>query len=283
MEQAVAAVCSKSDGRSVPQIAADFAVPPSSLYHRLGGRLSRRDAHADSRFLSPDDEQVLIRAIEQLAAGNFAPTRQYVAALAQELLDARDPAGGVQLGEHWVDRFLKRCPGITSVWSRPLEAGRANAEDETILVSFLERLRDRRRLDDVDRDNLWNMDETGFVLGKTSSCKVLTRQGQIKHDRRAREAGNRNFATVCECVSASGRVLTPLVILKGSSGVVSSALLAANLSGKEMFVVGSPKGWTDSDIFGKWLREVFELETRSVRRRLLLLDGHRAHVSLASL
>ena len=58
------------------------------------------------------------------------------------------------------------------------------------------------------------MDEKGFLLGIALKVKVVCRKG--RRNPHYSQDGNREMVTVTECVSASGEVLPPMYIYKGS-------------------------------------------------------------------
>lgn len=63
---------------------------------------------------------------------------------------------------------------------------------------------------DVLPENVYNMDETGVMLSKLGSVKVLVGRDDLRDYRGAGE--KRTVVTAVECISADSRVLLPLVI-----------------------------------------------------------------------
>lgn len=66
----------------------------------------------------------------------------------------------------------------------------------------------------ISSSNIFNMDETGFMLGVGGSQWILVPGG----DRGALfkgQPGNREWATAIECIRTGGQVLLPLIITKG--------------------------------------------------------------------
>ena len=84
-----------------------------------------------------------------------------------------------------------------------------------------------------------------------------------------------------ECISATGRVLKPLVIFKGRS--VQQQWFPDNIDFLEDWnFTYSEKGWTNNQIALQWLRDVFipEMAPKDPReQRLLILDGHDSHMT----
>jgi hypothetical protein len=137
---------------------------------------------------------------------------------------------------------------------------------------------------DVDARNTYNMDEKGFFIGITNRTKrvfskALWASGEIKA---AIQDGNREWVTLLACVCASGEVLPPAIIYKGTAGIQSSWVDAVEVAKHEIFFSNSATGWSNNDIGMAWLEQVFERFTKPKARRdyrLLILDGHGSHVS----
>src|SRR5450432_2530559 len=54
---------------------------------------------------------------------------------------------------------------------------------------------------------------------------------------------------------------------------------------KEGHIAMSNNRWTDNELGVKWLKQCFDLETRSITRkpRILIIDGHCSHISTEAL
>ena len=102
------------------------------------------------------------------------------------------------------------------------------------------------------------MDEKGFMMGVALRCKVICR----KHRRSAKitQDGSREWVTVIECVSGDGRVLRPMIINKGKAHYMG---WYAKLKKSDLATFGvSEKGWSNEELGLRWLKEVFDAETR---------------------
>jgi len=66
----------------------------------------------------------------------------------------------------------------------------------------------------IKSHNVWNMDEKGFLLCLTKACKVIVNARQ-KH-RFLTQDGSRETITALEGVGASGRLIPPMLIFKGT-------------------------------------------------------------------
>lgn len=67
----------------------------------------------------------------------------------------------------------------------------------------------------VLQENVYDMDETGIMLSKLNSVKVLVRTGDDRGYRGARV--KRTTITAVECISASGEALDPMIICPAST------------------------------------------------------------------
>ena len=63
-----------------------------------------------------------------------------------------------------------------------------------------------------DRD-IYNFDETGFMIGVIGSSMIITDKDQ-QGRRKAIQPGNREWATAVICISGLGDILPPFIILK---------------------------------------------------------------------
>jgi hypothetical protein len=59
-------------------------------------------------------------------------------------------------------------------------------------------------------ENVYNINETGVMLSKLSSVKVLVGRDNLRNYRGA--GVKRTIVTAIECISANGRSLLPLII-----------------------------------------------------------------------
>ena len=125
------------------------------------------------------------------------------------------------------------------------------------------------------------MDEKGFMMGLAARCKVIYTQLGCKGPIKVAEDGNRELLTVIECVSASGTVLPPFIIYKGSNHYMGWHQFTTQLPEASEFQFSfSPKGWTCRELGIAWVTGLFSLHMQeTLKPRLLIIDGHDSHVS----
>jgi hypothetical protein len=104
--------------------------------------------------------------------------------------------------------------------------------------------------EDLELEDIWNMDETGFRVG------CLSRRSLIVTRKKVRKAyltdpGDRTLVTSVECISASGKLLNPLVILPQK---VYLPWFFPALPPDEYQLAYSNSGYNNSEIALEWLR-----------------------------
>lgn len=124
------------------------------------------------------------------------------------------------------------------------------------------------------------MDEKGIIkgIGNHDNPKVLI----PKSDTAAftTQPGNKEWASVIECIGINGHSLPAFVIFQGKGKRIQSSWIDRSVDEKTIIQV-SPNGWTDRDIALRWIQH-FDQYTRPQMRgkyRLLILDGHSSHIS----
>jgi hypothetical protein len=112
----------------------------------------------------------------------------------------------------------------------------------------------------IRSENIYNMDEKGFLLGQALKVKVICRKGR-KNPRYSQD-GNREMVTVIECVSADGRVIPPMYIYKGTMHLMGWH--AGVTSQREATFAWSKKRWTDRELGLEWIKGNFQEYTKDI-------------------
>jgi hypothetical protein len=66
----------------------------------------------------------------------------------------------------------------------------------------------------IPDEDVYNFDETGFMMGVAATSKVVTNSDRIGRATVV-QPGNREWVTTIECINASSWSLPPYVILSG--------------------------------------------------------------------
>lgn len=96
------------------------------------------------------------------------------------------------------------------------------------------------------------------MMGVALRCKVICKKNRCSP--RLTQDGSREWVTVIETVSGDGRVLRPMIINKGKAHYMG---WYAKLKKHDLATFGvSEKGWSNEELGLRWLKEVFDVETR---------------------
>ena len=272
---------------SITKAADRHGIPKSTLVDRISkGKQARLEAHEDQQRLSPGEEAALLAWILRLQAWGWPPRVEQVRSMANDLLLAKGDE--VPIGLNWPKKFMKRHPEIKSVYISPLDKERAMAQDPTILQGWFDLYLKLRTEFEVEKHNIYNMDEKGFMMGVIAKLRVMLNKYEIidgkKKKRKAymTQCGSREWVSLIECVSLDGRVLDPLVIFKGKQ--IQKAWKDALHTDIEITM--SENGWTDNSIGLAWLQNCFDAQTKDCKKgeyRMLLIDGHASHITTSAI
>jgi hypothetical protein len=131
--------------------------------------------------------------------------------MADRLLRER---GGKPTGKNWVDRFIKRTPELRTRWSRPYDRQRAACEDPAIIRPWFTPVQSMKTKYGIADEDTWNSDVSGFLMVKISSQLVVT--GSDKPGKQEKpQPGDREWVTLVQGVSATGRIISPFLVFAG--------------------------------------------------------------------
>ena len=124
---------------------------------------------------------------------------------------------------------------------------------------------------------MWNIDKTGIVLDIYANILVLT--SSKKSHTYVKAPQDREWVSIIETISATGRKLRCLVIFKGGSLQVQWFTMD---NVPDWLYTTSENGWTSNSIAVNWLEQIFLPETKPNEKKywILILDGHGSHISV---
>jgi hypothetical protein len=243
--------------------------------NRKKGKKPRREIMSNLRKLSKlEEETVLQYALNQDSQG-FPCQLSIIEDIANRLLADRNAP---PVGKHWANNFINRQPELKSRYNRRYDYQRALCEDPTTIRNWFKLVENTIAKYGIRSDDIWNFDETGFMMGIISTGKVVTsaeRRGRPK----SVQPGSREWVTVIEAVSAEGQSIPPFIIVKGKKHL-RNWYEGSNLPA-DWAITLSENGWTNNQLGFSWLEHFNEHTTnRSTGPyRLLILDGHESHQS----
>jgi hypothetical protein len=253
-----------------------YKVDPMKLWRRQQGILSRRDTTPKSRKLSDLEEQTIIQFIIDLDSRGFPPRLRGVEEMANRLLADRDAS---PVGKRWASNFVRRHKELKTRFFRKYDYQRAKCEDPTVIRNWFRLIENTIAKYGIRLDDIYNFDETGFMMGMIASGMVVTgaeRRGRPK----SVQPGNREWVTVIQAINAEGRAIQPFIVVAGQYHL-ANWYQESNLPG-DWAIATSQNGWTDNEIGLEWLKHFdrYTAKRSNSRYRLLILDGHESHHSL---
>ncbi|EED11477.1 conserved hypothetical protein [Talaromyces stipitatus ATCC 10500] len=240
------------------------------LSRRWHGLPSRSTRPPTRRLLSLDQEKALILWIEYLDNIGAPPTNQQIEESANYLLgkDFSGPGEAPRAGKNWVHDFIKRLP---KQYERTVAEHYGEVERWFIdLELAIQQYKIRPQ-------NLWNFDETGFIVGQGKDEAVVT--AYPKTSKRVSSLSSRESITVIEGINAEGKIIPPLLIPKGK---VHLEEWYRHIKDDNWLVAPASNGFITDEIAFEWLQHFdhFSRPGAFPDWRLLLMDNHITHLTI---
>ena len=275
-----AAIQDVEQGSTQAAAAARYSISRSTLNYRIHGKQARSEAFKHKQRLSPEQERFLADwCLNEEGAGR-APSRRQVVGFAQSIL--REGGDGEALGERWLDRFLRRNPAVKMKNSSPLELLRTKGSTREEYNKFYTLLEAQIAEKKVVPANIANIDEHGMQELESKGGKVIGTELSRKAYVTSSDATT--WVSVIECGTAEGRRLHPCIVFTGAS--LQGQWFPEDFEMQRDFpdwkYDKSLTGWSNAQIFLKWFREVYLIETKPQRPsdwRILILDEHSSHLN----
>jgi hypothetical protein len=219
---------------------------------------------------------MIVQFILDLDSRGFPSRLLYVEDIANSL---RANRGAPPVGKRWAHNFIKRQPELKTHKFRRYDYQRAKCEDPTIIRGWFRLVENTIAKYGIRSDDIWNFDETGFMMGVIEPGIVITgshRQGRPKQV----QPGNREWITVIEGINAEGQSIPPFIIGAGKDHL-ANWYQECDLPG-DWVIALSENGWTNNNLGLEWLKHFDRATAKRTnsRYRLLILDGHESHHSV---
>jgi hypothetical protein len=260
---------------SLRAVAKLYNVPVTTLYDRRAGRPARRDTTPNSRRLTDSEEKAIVQYIIDLSARSFPPRLRGVEDMANQLLRVRDAP---PVGKLWAHNFVKRQPELRTRYARRYDHQRAKCEDPEVIGEWFALVRNVKAKYGIVDDDIYNFDETGFMMGIIFAGMVVTTSDGLSKAKLA-QPGNREWATVIQGVNALGWAIPPFIILAAQYHL-ANWYTECNLPA-DWRIATTDNGWTTNAVGLDWIKH-FDYHTAPRAKgkyRLLILDGHESHHS----
>ena len=255
-----------------------FGVPQTSLCDRV---LSKVDPETVTMGKAPLfsnlEEANIVEHIKKMANYGYGYSRHELAGIAHDYamqVGKRSKNNPVTI--RWVDGFLGRWPELHVLKPRSLEQIRAKMTSEMIVNNYFEELQTvMKKYNLTDKPHMiYNVDEKPISQNHKPPHVVAS---SLFHPP-AVTAGRSNTTTVLGCGSAAGITVPPYFVFPGKR------MLPELMNGASPGADGSvsDSGWSNSIVFRNYLEDHFlkYVPSHSDQKILLLLDGHKTHVSV---
>jgi hypothetical protein len=252
-----------------------YRVSRKTLGRRRAGTPAQCDTTPKSKNLTHSEEEVIVQYIIELDARSFPPRLCGVEDMANHLLRERDAP---PVGKLWAHRFVKRQPQLRTRYTHRYDYQRAKCEDPKVIGVWFVLVWNVRAKYGILDDDVYNFDETGFMMGIIFAGMVVTTsdgRGKAK----LAQPGNREWATVIQGVNALGWAIPPFIILAAQYHL-ANWYTECNLPA-DWHIATTDNGWTTNAVGLDWIKH-FDRHTASRTKgkyRLLILDGHESHHS----
>ena len=276
-----------------------FNVPYQRLLARLHGRKSISEVTQRTTRLNEFQEAAVLNYVERLTSAFIPPRKDVVVAYANSLLnDTAEPGVPIQpLGPQWLARFLRRHPDLTATKMKTMEKKRQQAADVEYIRDWFAKYEKVRRDYQIQSNDIWNMDESGFQIGQgRSQVVIIPRTSHIRYASKPRLGvpENRESVTVIEAISSTGNYIAPWLLMCGKNHVATTygcgTMLPPNDAGvngieapadwsNDFHVYMTKSGFTNDEIAIEWLQHFNEQTSKCQQGayRLLLVDQHGSH------
>jgi hypothetical protein len=120
--------------------------------------------------------------------------------MANRLLDDRHAP---RVGARWAMNFVMRQPLLKIRFQRRYGYQRAKCKDLTIIRNCFRLVQNTIAKYGIHSDDIWNFNETGFIMGVFLTSMVIT---YIERHKRPKglQQGNREWITVIQAINTAG-------------------------------------------------------------------------------
>lgn len=276
-ERTVAAVELLNEGfyRTVKKAADELRVPYFRLRGRLQGRRPRAENGGNRTLLkTKDEEAILCWAHRRVAQGHHIQLRalRYHANVILRSIGLENKSAS----QHWAKSFMARHKEIFKVRkSTTRDVKRKAVQDRSHIERWFTGWEKALKELSVKAENVWNFDETGFVVGYLQKGTFLWTYQEVDQPILT-DAHDTVLVTVVEAISATGGVIDPFIILPG---IVIPVKWVVNHLPKDTTLTTTPTGYTNDMAAFEWIQH-FERLTRPsdpAEKRLVVMDGCENH------
>ena len=262
---------------SINSVAKSFGIPEASLRRAVKNGNPPNRTGPPTILTEHEEEQLAGYCINVQKLG-FGLTRSGVNYCVMEILRLNKrshPFNNNGPDHDWWVRFMRDHPELSFRTPQELSEARAQKANATIVKDYFEKLGKIINENSLTAAQIWNMDETGFVLIPKSE-KVIAKKG-ARQVHKVAHGNNTEHISVAPTISAAGSCIPPLFIYKGVRAI--PGLLDGAPPGTVMGFTDT--GYMREGLFQMYLNH-FINSIPPIRPVLLILDGHKSHINYMS-
>jgi hypothetical protein len=254
-------------------------VPLSTLHHRARGRCSKEQKAASQQYLTPQEEQALVKFLLQMSDLGSPVRIKFLPSLAFIIAHQHSTKNKAikPPGKDWAQAFERRHPELKPRGVRAIDWNRHENNIYDNIMHWFTVIEGVLKDPAVLPENVFNMDETGVMLSMLGSVKVLVGKDDPRDFRG--DGVKRTMVTAIECTAMDSRFLSPMIIWPASTHRANWTTYPTT----GWHYACTDIGYTDSSISLEWIKRVFDLQTKvqaNGNPRVLIWDGFGSHEAL---
>lgn len=215
IDDALAYINTFKAGKHPPyrEIARKYGVEHTTLARRHKGKTVSQSRSVENRSkLSTKQEKTLVKYIQLLTERRLPPTRSMIKNYASYVAES-------DVGWSWVTRFLNRHDDeLKPIWTSAMDRNRHNADSEYKYELYFKLIGDKIEEYSIEPENMYNMDEKGFMIGVLGRSKRIFDRGsvQARKVKKPLQDGSRTWVTILATICADGSSLPPSIIYQST-------------------------------------------------------------------
>lgn len=276
-----AALDAVRNGTGVKVAARMYGVPPKTIRRHRDLMVSSPGTTtmgSKKTVFNQEYEALLVVHVQDMEKALFGLTTVDIRRLAYDLaehLKIAHPFKNKSAGVDWLKGFLRRHQNLSVRAPEATSISRAVGFNRPQVTTFYNVLKETLDKTHADALRMWNMDETGISNVHKPVNIVATKGARSVGKITSGERGQ--TVTVICAMNAAGTFVPPTFIFPHKRMVESL------MNGAPAGALGlcSASGWTDSNIFVRWLDHFTAfIKCSPETPHILLLDGHHSHKTL---
>lgn len=281
-ERTVAAAELYGEGyfKRLTEAADALGVPYQWLRGRCLGKKPVTDNGGNNKLLTNVQHDAILQwCHRQVVTGHHVDHRR-LRLYVNEILDIggiKDSKGKpLTVSQRWCRRYMNSNKDIfhrRKTSSRDVK--RKAAEDRAAIEAWFDAWEKYIRKNNIKTYNIWNFDETGFMVGYLQGGIFIWTFIKVKEPI-VTDPNDHYSITVTETINTEGQTISPFIILPGVN--IPESWVQNDLEGQTI-INTSERGYTNNMLTIEWF-EHFERHTRPLdtnEKRVLLMDNHESH------